>query len=79
MQLERLLGSYPALSVEPRTDTARNYVQLEKLGEGTYATVYKVCQASLRTSVGQYGCRRSSQDGSRYYILSQVVEQVIYA
>ena len=40
--------SCPALSVEPKIDidTARNYVQLEKLGEGTYATVYKVCAAS---------------------------------
>jgi len=40
--------------------TARNYVQLEKLGEGTYATVYKASYPSYRCFAGlgrHPGCR----------------------
>jgi hypothetical protein len=29
-------------------DLTRNYIQLEKLGEGTYATVFKVRLSRLR-------------------------------
>ena len=44
----------------------RNYVQLEKLGEGTYATVYKVCLRSrILFSRTSYDCTEATKGRSR--------------
>jgi negative regulator of PHO system len=57
--------------MQPTDPYRRNYVQLEKLGEGTYATVYKVgprCSPSsalFSVPLASYPCSPEPQGRSR--------------